>query len=66
MDKSVRVELKTNFNTNLWKKILDRSSSDSNFVFTSSSPFNIFAPIQQKDKDSFQVYFCRFDDFGSK
>ena len=66
MDKSVRVELKTNFNTNLWKKILDRSSSDLNFVFTSSSPFNIFAPIQQKDKDSFQVYFCRFDDFGEQ
>ena len=66
MDKSVRVELKTNFNTNLWKKILDHSSSGSNFVFISSSPFNIFAPSQQIDKDSFQVYFCRFDDFGEQ
>ena len=66
MDKSVRVELKTNFNTNLWKKILDHSSSGSNFVFISSSPFNIFAPSQQIDNDSFQVYFCRFDDFGEQ
>jgi len=66
MDKSVRVELKTNFNTNLWKKILDHSSSGSNFFFISSSPFNIFAPSQQTDKDSFQVYFCRFDDFGEQ
>jgi FkbH-like protein len=66
MDKPVRVELKTNFNTNLWKKILDHSSSGSNFVFISSSPFNIFAPSQQIDKDSFQVYFCRFDDFGEQ
>lgn len=66
MDKSVLVELKTNFNTNLWKKILDHSSSSLNFDFISSSPFNIFAPSQQTDRDSFQVYFCRFDDFGEQ
>lgn len=66
MDKSVRIELKTNFNTNLWKKILDQSCSDFNPIFISSSPFNIFAPSQQVDKDSFQVYFCRFDDFGEQ
>jgi len=66
MDKSVRVVLKTNFNTNLWKKILDQSSLGQNFVFISSNPFNIFAPSQETDKDSLQVYFCRFDDFGQQ
>ena len=66
MDKSVRVILKTNFNTNLWKKILDHSSLGQTFGFISSNPFNIFAPSQETDKDSIQVYFCRFDDFGEQ
>ena len=66
MDKSVQVVLKTNFNTNLWKKILDKSNLRQRFVFISSTPFNIFAPIQEINHDSFQVYFCRFDDFGKQ
>jgi FkbH-like protein len=66
MDKSVQVVLKTNFNTNLWKKILDKSNLRQRFVFISSNPFNIFAPTQEINHDSFQVYFCRFDDFGKQ
>jgi FkbH-like protein len=66
MNKPVQVVLKTNFNTNLWKKILDKSNLQRSFVFISSTPFNIFAPSQEIDQDSIQVYFCRFDDFGKQ
>jgi len=66
MDKSLQVVLKTNFNTNLWKKILEKLNLHQSFAFVSSTPFNIFAPTKEMDQDSLQVYFCRFDDFGKQ
>jgi FkbH-like protein len=66
MNNSVPILLRTNFNTNFWKKILDKSKTCQEFSFISSSPFNIFGPAHEVDSESILVYLCRFDDFGKQ
>jgi FkbH-like protein len=66
MNNSVPILLRTNFNTNFWKKILDKSKTIQEFSFISSSPFNIFGPAHEVDLESILVYLCRFDDFGKQ
>jgi FkbH-like protein len=64
MNNLVPILLRTNFNTNFWKKILDKSNSNQEFSFISSRPFNIFGPAEEVNLESILVYLCRFDDFG--